>query len=84
MLDTFDTKSLPIQTNYLWFLTLTFSMVMVLSNWFAIEILGLPFSVKLAQKLKEKEKIDIYDNRTASILHETWKRKIILKFISLI
>jgi len=29
-----ETKPLLIQTNILWFLTLTFSMIMVLSNWF--------------------------------------------------
>ncbi len=39
-----NSKSLTIQSNYLWFLTLTFSMLIVLSNWFdprLVKIFGL-------------------------------------------
>lgn len=40
---------------------------LMLTMWLiknAIELLGLPFSINLAKKLKEIEKIDIYDKRT--------------------
>jgi queuosine precursor transporter len=42
-------------------------LALILTMWFikvAVEMLGLPISVKLAKKLKQMEGLDIYDRRT--------------------
>lgn len=42
-------------------------LYLILTMWFikvAIEILGLPIAVRLANKLKQIERLDIYDDRT--------------------
>ena len=41
--------------------------VLIVTMWFIkvfIEIIGLPISIRLARKLKQKEQLDIYDKRT--------------------